>query len=160
MYSKYLLIILSTFPLITRTGQDSPTKPFSPVAIATEIAVGELIDKITILQIKKTHVSDNAKVENISYELNSLLITLHAHVPPSRELDALMKELHTINQMLWDIEDAIRDKERAQLFDEEFIVLARSVYFTNDLRCKIKRAINDLCGSHIIEEKSYSEYTR
>jgi len=126
--------------------------------VTTEIAVGELVDKITILQIKSENITNPEKLKNICTELETLRKTLEENVPASEELDKLTEKLLDINKQLWDIEDAIRDKERERCFDQEFIEIARSVYYTNDERCKVKRAINDLTGSRLMEEKSYAAY--
>lgn len=122
------------------------------------VAPGELIDKITILEIKAERIDDPEKLENVEYELSLLRETLKAEVPPSDQLDRLTSELKRVNEALWTIEDDIRDHERAQRFDSRFIELARSVYRTNDERAAIKRRINELLGSAIREEKSYSPY--
>lgn len=127
-------------------------------SVTAEIAIGELIDKITILQIKQERITDSAKLKNICTELETLLCTYETQCKPSVQLEQLIDDLRAVNTILWDIEDAIRDKERDKKFDYEFIELARSVYHTNDKRCTIKRAINDLCGSRLCEEKSYKEY--
>jgi len=126
--------------------------------VTTEIAVGELVDKITILQIKSENIKDPEKLTNIRTELETLVKTLQENVPSSKELEELTEQLLEINKQLWDIEDAIRDKERERCFDQEFIEIARSVYYTNDERCRVKRAINDLTGSRLFEEKSYAAY--
>lgn len=126
--------------------------------INVEISIGEFFDKVTILEIKSERISDEAKLVNINKELdalNSLLDTL----PISREdVAEEVAELKLINESLWIIEDDIREKERAKAFDEEFIELARSVYFTNDKRSDVKRAINVKLGSDFVEEKSYEDY--
>jgi len=126
--------------------------------IVAEIPVGELFDKITILKIKEANITDSEKLENIKTELTSLKETKYANIPMTDELNALEQELLEINKKLWDIEDDIRDKERNKEFDREFIELARSVYYTNDERCKVKKAINMLVGSRLVEEKSYAAY--
>lgn len=130
--------------------------------ITAEIACGELLDKITILQIKTERIKDPEKLKNIQTELESLLDTYeHSLSKEMRdELEELVTELKKINETLWDIEDNIRDKERAQEFDTRFVELARSVYFTNDERCAVKRKINMKLGSRIVEEKSYKNYKR
>ncbi len=129
------------------------------MSIKIELSVGELLDKITILQIKTERIDDVSKLENINKELK-VLLSLWGESPYSRhDLDAETKELKTINEELWDIEDKIRDKEREQVFDQGFISLARAVYFTNDKRADIKRKINSKTGSELIEEKSYSDYS-
>ncbi len=126
--------------------------------ITAEIAIGELLDKITILEIKKERISDKKKLKNINTELNSLRRTLKQMIKTTPELEQLVKDLKQTNATLWDIEDAIREKERQKRFDLEFIELARSVYIENDKRCAIKRKINAASGSQIIEEKSYKPY--
>ena len=126
--------------------------------INVEISIGEFFDKVTILEIKSERISDEAKLVNINKELdalNDLLDTL----PISRDdVAEEVAELKLINESLWIIEDDIREKERAKAFDEEFIELARSVYFTNDKRSDVKRAINVKLGSDFVEEKSYEDY--
>ncbi len=121
-------------------------------------APGELLDKLTILELKKEFVKDPAKLANITYELESLLQTKEAHIPKTPHIDALYNDLKKTNHKLWIIEDDIRDCERKKQFDQTFIDLARAVYITNDRRCEIKREINDFLGSRIIEEKSYQPY--
>ena len=125
------------------------------------VSYGELIDKISILEIKAERIADAAKVANVRRELDALLATWNAH-PASRlqPIDDLWEGLRKINGELWDIEDRIRDKERAGLFDAEFIELARAVYFTNDVRAKLKRDLNARLGSALVEEKSYADYAR
>jgi len=135
-----------------------PPKPPKDTKVTAEIAVGELADKITILEIKLENITDEAKLENIRTELESLLATYKTNVQQTPELRALKKRLLAINQKLWNIEDDIRDKERNKEFDKEFVELARSVYYVNDERCAVKRAINDMTGSRLVEEKSYSDY--
>lgn len=137
-------------------SQPKPPKPQNKVL--TEIAVGELVDKITILQIKSENITDPEKLKNIHTELATLQETLDQNVEKSPEIEKLTEELLAINRQLWDIEDDIRDKERAKEFDQEFIEIARSVYYTNDERCAVKRKINNLTGSRLQEEKSYSDY--
>lgn len=131
---------------------------YAATVVSTEVAVGELVDKITILRIKAKRITDPAKLKNIHAELQSLENTLNLNVPCTQELEALTAELQKVNESLWDIEDEIRDEERHQRFGDKFIQLARSVYFTNDKRCEIKREINMAVGSRFIEEKSYSDY--
>ncbi len=129
------------------------------VSIQVPIAVGELIDKITILQIKQERIADPAKKRNVARELEALRTVRDAAIPTSAQLTQLTAQLRTVNEKLWEIEDAIRDCERAQEFAERFISLARSVYHTNDRRAALKRQINELLGSELIEEKSYQPYT-
>ena len=122
------------------------------------ISWGELFDKITILQIKLENLTSKNALENVEQELKKLQSILTQNGPKTMETIPLEGELRQINQQLWGIEDKIRDKERASSFDDEFIQLARSVYITNDERSRIKRKINDLLGSELVEEKSYAEY--
>lgn len=129
------------------------------MSINIELSVGELLDKITILQIKAERINDVTKLENINKELQVLLTLWGASPYSQSDLDENINELKKVNEQLWDIEDKIRDKESEQAFDEKFIELARSVYFTNDKRAEIKRAINTKTGSELIEEKSYSDYS-
>ena len=124
--------------------------------ISVPISVGELVDKITILRIKSKHIKEAAKLQNIRKELTALEGVCGKHgIDLSHRL---VDELEAVNQELWIIEDDIRDKERAKIFDEGFISLARAVYVTNDKRFKAKSAINAHFGSAFHEEKSYKEY--
>lgn len=126
--------------------------------ISVEIAPGELLDKLTILEIKRERIEDSQKLVNVGLELDVLDQARRENVPDSPELDALYADLKTINETLWEIEDDIRDCEREKDFGERFIELARAVYKTNDRRAATKRAINELLGSRIVEEKSYADY--
>ena len=128
-----------------------------PVLI--EIAPGELIDKITILEIKVDNVTDSVKLRNVQVELETLVAARDKSLPKSAELEALARQLKEINQELWHIEDDIRICERQQDFGHEFIALARAVYTTNDRRAAVKRQINELLGSRLIEEKEYVDYS-
>ncbi len=126
--------------------------------IKVPISPGELLDKITILRIKSARMVDPVKLANVRLELRNLEATwnesAYARIDIEADVDALLR----VNERLWVIEDDIRDQERAQTFDAEFIRLARAVYFENDERAAIKRRINTTLGSSIIEEKSYREY--
>ena len=127
--------------------------------IQINISVGELIDKITILQIKKEKIKDLEKVKIVSHELELLENSLNSFKKSKKnELENLMTELKKINQKLWIIEDDIRLLEKNKKFDDNFIELARSVYITNDKRFEIKNKINRLFSSNIEEVKSYEEY--
>jgi len=126
--------------------------------IKVPISPGELIDKITILEIKAANISDAAKLANVKVELQLLQDTWRNSGYASSNIDAEWQRLREINKKLWDIEDAIRDKERERKFDQEFIELARSVYITNDERAAVKKQINTKLGSKIVEEKSYAKY--
>jgi len=129
------------------------------MSVNIEISIGEFFDKITILEIKKERIHDEAKLANINAELDALNALLEK-LPFSRaDIQAEFNELKAINEKLWVIEDDIRDKESAKEFDQAFIELARSVYFTNDKRSDVKREINLKLGSSFIEEKSYEEYS-
>ena len=131
--------------------RDHPTR-----SVAVEVAPGELLDKITILQIKAARIADSAKLTNIQSELAGLTDARHRTILESDELGALVAELRSVNEALWEIEDAIREREHAEDFGPEFVRLARSVYRTNDHRAELKRRINVLLGSAILEEKSYA----
>jgi hypothetical protein len=122
------------------------------------VSVGEVLDKITILQIKLAHISDAAKRVNIQNELDALLPLVAGDAFTTDQMQGLMAELKAVNEALWDIEDDIREKEAAKSFDAEFIRLARAVYVTNDKRAEIKKQINLVTGSALIEEKSYESY--
>jgi hypothetical protein len=122
------------------------------------VSVGEVLDKITILQIKLAHISDAAKRANIQNELDALLPLVAGDAFATDQMQALMAELKSVNEALWDIEDDIREKEAAKSFDAEFIRLARAVYITNDKRAEIKKQINLATGSALVEEKSYESY--
>ncbi len=124
------------------------------------ISPGELIDKITILEIKSERIQDAAKLHNVRTELALLTDTWKASPFSATDISADWNGLREVNAKLWDIEDDIREKERAGDFGPGFIELARAVYFTNDVRAAIKRRINTALGSVLVEEKSYSDYTR
>ena len=125
--------------------------------ILIPIAPGELVDRITILTIKSEQISDAEKLKNVRYELALSRYLAEAHIAASDALDALWKELESINRELWVIEDDIRECEAREDFGEAFIALARAVYKTNDRRAAVKKQINLLLGSAIVEEKSYYE---
>jgi hypothetical protein len=126
--------------------------------ISTPVSFGELLDKITILEIKSEQIRDAAKLANVRAELDMLNATWAQNLASRTDILAERAELKRINQSLWDIEDEIRLKEKAQDFDTRFIELARAVYFTNDKRAAVKRAINLKLGSQLVEEKSYQDY--
>jgi hypothetical protein len=123
--------------------------------ILTPTSPGDLIDKITILQIKRERFTDPAKLVNVHRELEVLEQTRTRSLPPSPELSKLSASLKDINEKLWDVEDDIRLCDRAGDFGPRFIQLARSVYQHNDIRCALKRQINELLGSELVEEKGY-----
>jgi hypothetical protein len=124
------------------------------------ISPGELIDKITILEIKSARMTDPAKLQNVRTELSLLNETWSASPYGATDIAAEWTALRDVNAQLWDIEDRIRDKERDGTFDAEFIELARAVYVTNDERAAIKKRINTKLGSKLVEEKSYASYRR
>ncbi len=126
--------------------------------ITVEIAPGELIDKITILEIKLARIADAAKLANVRTELETLARARDAAIVMSPELAADAAALKRANETLWEVEDRIRDCERAKDFGPRFVELARSVYITNDERARLKRRINERLGSRLVEEKSYASY--
>ena len=123
--------------------------------IYAEISAGELVDKITILKIKKEKITNKEKLVEIKKELDSLTNTFNKSIKKNINLETLTKDLENINLKLWDIEDKIRKLEKKQGFGKEFIELARNVYKFNDERAKIKLKINEALGSNIKEVKSY-----
>jgi hypothetical protein len=126
--------------------------------ILAPLSPGELLDKISILEIKSERMTDVDKLVHVRAELALLRAVWDRSVPDDEALPALYAQLLEVNQELWEIEDAIRARERAGEFDAGFIELARSVYFTNDRRAQIKQELNHLLGSGIVEEKSYQKY--
>ena len=126
--------------------------------LTVEIAAGELIDKISILEIKAERLTDAAKVKNVGRELETLRTARQQAFQPTPDLDDLCAALKTVNERLWQIEDDIRACETAKDFGPSFVDLARAVYVNNDERAALKRRINDLLGSRIVEEKSYTAY--
>lgn len=126
--------------------------------IMVPISPGELVDKITILEIKCERIPDRQKVMNVRRELDLLQRTLRESDIAEADVADQARHLKSINERLWDIEDRIRSKESSKAFDQEFIELARSVYLNNDERARAKRKINELLGSKLIEEKSYAAY--
>ncbi|MFO1116912.1 MAG: DUF6165 family protein [Beijerinckiaceae bacterium] len=133
------------------TVADSLPTPTIPVSW------GELIDKITILEIKSDRLHDAAARNNVVRELQALL-PLAAPAMQGQGIELLKQKLRALNEAIWEIEDAIREKERERSFDHAFVALARSVYRTNDERAAIKRRINVELRSHFLEEKGYSSY--
>ena len=123
------------------------------------VSPGEVLDKITILEIKSERITDPEKVANVRSELALLQETWASNIRDSKIIQDLHAKLKEINEALWEIEDDIRDKERAREFDDRFIELARAVYVTNDRRSQIKKELNLHLGSEIIEEKSYQDYS-
>lgn len=126
--------------------------------ILVPVSFGELLDKIAILQIKSERMTDPAKLANVRAELSALERMWMAHPAAGGDVVKLRAELKAVNERLWVIEDDIRLKEKAQAFDDAFIQLARSVYFQNDIRARVKKDINLALGSAYVEEKSYQDY--
>jgi hypothetical protein len=126
--------------------------------ILVPVSFGELLDKIAILQIKSERMTDAAKLANVRNELVALETTWAAHPAAAQDIAALRADLKAVNERLWAIEDDIRLKEKAQAFDDEFVRLARAVYFENDIRARVKKDINLALGSAYVEEKSYQDY--
>lgn len=126
--------------------------------IKVPISIGDLIDKITILQVKLEKIDDPSKKENVSYELDLLMKIFKKKVPQSPHLQELSSALKEVNNKLWDIENGTRSKAAKKEFDYEFIELAQNVYINNNHRHELKREINMITGSRIIEEKQYAAY--
>lgn len=122
-----------------------------------EVSNGEVLDKISILAIKKSLIRDEAKLENIYHEYKTLL-PYFDQIVNNQQLGDLYWDLSSVNKELWDVEDRLRYLEKSKTFNTEFIELARSVYYLNDKRAELKRNINTLSGSDLIEEKSYEDY--
>ena len=127
--------------------------------IKVPVSPGEVLDKITILEIKSERMSDPEKVANVRVELALLQDTWTEFIKDDEVIRDLHAQLKEVNEALWEIEDDIRDKERAKEFDERFIELARAVYVTNDRRSQVKKELNLHLGSEIVEEKSYQDYS-
>lgn len=126
--------------------------------IEISISVGELLDKLSILEIKLSNIKDDKKLQNVKKEYDLLKKIVDEKLQSFQELSSMQKSLFEVNSTLWNIEDDIRIKESKKEFDHEFIDLARLVYITNDKRFNIKNSINDLFGSEIKEEKGYQKY--
>jgi tetratricopeptide (TPR) repeat protein len=139
-----------------RAGETTPAAPPAPPALLVEVSAGELLDKITILEIKSERIRDPAKLGNVRAELAALEGARRA-LPGSPEVAALAAELKAVNEALWQIEDDIRGCERAGDFGPRFVALARAVYRSNDRRAALKRRVNELSGSRLVEEKSYAD---
>jgi hypothetical protein len=127
--------------------------------INTPVSPGEILDKITILEIKAVNIVDDEKQKNVKHELDILQKTWDTNIEKSEEIISLKQQLKKVNQDLWNIEDHIRIKESKKEFDDEFIQIARSVYVENDKRAAVKKAVNILLGSELVEEKSYEDYS-
>lgn len=129
------------------------------MALKVEVSVGEFLDKITILEIKSERIQDPEKLQNVRKELALLADTWAASPLSQTDISQNLTDLKEVNESLWDIEDQIRRKEAEKAFDDEFVRLARSVYQANDRRAAIKRELNRVLGSDLVEEKSYPDYT-
>jgi hypothetical protein len=129
-----------------------------PMSIKVEVSWGEMLDKVTILQIKTERIQDAAKVANVRRELDALSGERARALALAPAVAGLERELKGVNEALWDIEDEIRDCERRKDFGARFVELARAVYVTNDQRSVVKRRLNDALGSDLVEEKSYQAY--
>jgi hypothetical protein len=127
--------------------------------LSIPVSVGEIMDKITILEIKAERILDAEKLANVTAELDTLRPLVTHDALNTASIKALVAELKDINEALWDIEDDIREREYAKDFGEAFIALARAVYVTNDKRAEVKKQINLATGSTLIEEKSYEDYS-
>ncbi len=128
------------------------------MSLLVPVSWGELLDKISILEIKKERIANPEKVKNVSHELVLLSQVRDCDIDGTEEILALCRDLKEVNVSLWDIEDDIRMCEKANDFGEDFVALARAVYKTNDRRAELKYKLNKLLGSDVIEEKSYEEY--
>jgi methyl coenzyme M reductase subunit C-like uncharacterized protein (methanogenesis marker protein 7) len=126
--------------------------------VTVKISYGELFDKISILEIKQSKLTNKDDIKNVNFELNLLNKTLSKSNIKSQDINKLFNKLKKINSQLWEIEDKIREKEKYNSFDDEFVELARSVYRTNDKRSKIKKEINLNLKSEVLEVKSYQDY--
>ena len=129
------------------------------MSILIPVGYGEVCDKISILEIKCNRMTQNEALRNVEKELALLQTSLEEAEVPREKIKSLQEELRSVNESLWDIEDALRKKEAEGAFDQHFIELARSVYVTNDRRSELKREINVILDSGIIEEKSYESYS-
>jgi Family of unknown function (DUF6165) len=137
----------------------SAPRDLPPQDILVPISVGELMDKITILEIKSERIKNPSQLKNIAHELDALRSVRLSDIERAM-LDKLSGELKRVNAELWDVEDAIRDCEARSDFGEPFIALARTVYRLNDERSRLKKAINLASGSRLVEEKSYRSFQR
>ena len=145
---------------VTHCGTEKlAPKRWMKMILSVPVSVGEVVDKVTILEIKSDRISDTDKLRNIATELDALRPLVSGGVFDAEEVVALTDSLRAVNGELWDIEDDIRAEEAAGRFGERFIELARAVYATNDRRAELKKKINLATGSELVEEKSYEDYT-
>jgi hypothetical protein len=128
------------------------------MSVLVAVSWGELVDKVTILQIKLARITDPAKLKNVKNELDALAAARDQAIAISPKILALEAELRSVNEVLWDNEDLLRDFERTKQYGPGFVECARAAYRTNDRRSVVKRQINDLLGSDLVEEKSYAKY--
>ncbi len=128
------------------------------MSLKVEVSAGEFLDKLTILKIKTERIHDTAQLRNINYELDVLRQAWVDSPLSQKDVSLDLKDLKEVNEKLWDIEDRLRGMEARKQFDDEFVQLARSVYRLNDKRAAIKRRLNELFGSKMVEEKSYTDY--
>ena len=133
-------------------------EPHDSMGVVAPISPGELCDKITILEIKAERIADGEKLRNVRVELAALQASKSRELPGVPDVVGLVRELKTVNEALWETEDAIRACEAAKDFGHRFIELARSVYRQNDRRAALKRQINEVYGSRLVEEKAYTPY--
>jgi hypothetical protein len=122
------------------------------------ISPGELIDKVTILRIKQERITGPNKLINVKRELEMLTVVMDSFADDDPKIRELADELQKVNEEIWDFEDIVREGERTQTFGDEFLATARGIYKANDQRSRLKRELNELLESEIIEEKSYAEY--
>lgn len=151
-------VYVDAYSNLTAANAGGATTVSSAKTIQVEISAGELLDKITILEIKNERMDDARQLQHIRCELDVLRAARDRALTPIPELARCTEELKTVNEKLWDIEDEIRECERQRDFGPRFVELARAVYRHNDRRSAIKRAINELAGSRIVEQKSYRPY--
>jgi hypothetical protein len=128
------------------------------MALKVEISAGEFLDKLTILKIKTERITDAGQLRNINYELDVLRQAWVDSPLSQKDVSVDLKDLKAVNEQLWDIEDQLRAMEAQKEFGDEFVQLARSVYKLNDKRAAIKRRLNEIFGSKMVEEKSYTDY--
>jgi len=162
---KKAMLIITAMYVVTSVGSHEQThRSINAGSIFAEFSIGDVIDRLTILTIKRHRITDQKKLDNVILEYESIMQSLNDYCKSLEdlkpELAKLADELLAINTQMWELEDLIRHKEALKEFDAEFIELARSVYHTNDQRCAIKRLINTLTGSRLIEEKQYVEYKK
>lgn len=150
--------VIATSSAAAPPAQSAEAEENSPAAVTVEISPGELLDKITILEIKSERITDPEKLHNVHVQLETLTAARDAALSGGAELDRLTADLKAVNECLWEIEDDIRECERERDFGTRFIELARSVYRSNDRRAAVKRQIDELLGSRLVEEKSYETY--